>query len=152
MLAGNGGSSPHMPLRGTANRENPRAPGPHHAAEGRHCREAVPHGGPHAFGAEQVLAFVDLLERPSELHERIPESMRRDLLLAFLSKLRVYDDPEGLRIDSERTETNDTPHIWQSQQHLAATDHVMAKRREPPAFLRKALLLRPPRASTSPMV
>jgi site-specific DNA recombinase len=81
------------------------------------------------FGAEQVLAFVDLLERPGELYERIPESMRRDLLLAFFSKLRVYDDPEGLRVESERTEINDTLHAWQAQQRQAATDHVADKKK-----------------------
>ena len=79
------------------------------------------------FGADQVLAFVDLLERPGELYERVPEGMRRDLLLAFFSKLRVYVESDGLRIESDRTGINATLHSWQAQQRVAAADHVVGK-------------------------
>ncbi|WP_420364227.1 hypothetical protein AAEP80_09595 [Curtobacterium sp. L3-7] len=49
------------------------------------------------------------------------------MLLAFFSKLRVYDGPEGLRVESERTEINDPLHAWQAQQRHAAADHVADK-------------------------
>ena len=77
------------------------------------------------FGADQVLAFVDLPERPGEL---VPEGIRRDLQLAFLSKLRVDVEGDGLTIESDRTEVNATLHGQQAHQRGAAADHVVGKK------------------------
>ncbi|WP_159824967.1 recombinase family protein [Frigoribacterium sp. 9N] len=81
------------------------------------------------FGAEQVLAFVDLLERPGELYERVPETMRRDMLMAFFSKLRVFNESDGIEIESDRTEINATLHTWQAQQRLTEVDHTVEKKK-----------------------
>lgn len=82
------------------------------------------------FGAEQILAFVDLLEHPGELYERMPETLRRDLLLGLFDKLRVFDDADGVGIESDRREMNETLHEWQACHFLASrvTDTNQKKR------------------------
>ena len=47
----------------------------------------------------------------------------------FFSKLRVYDNPGGLRVESQRTEINDTLHTWQAKQRHTATDHVADRKK-----------------------
>ncbi len=81
------------------------------------------------FGAEQVLAFVDLLERPGELCERVPEALRRDLLLALFDKLRMLDDVDGVGIESDRSEINETLHEWQARHFLASQEDTTTKKK-----------------------
>ncbi len=80
------------------------------------------------FGADQVLAFVNLLKRRGELHERVHEGMQRSLLLASHSKLRVYVESDGLRIESGRPDIHATLHSCSVQQRVAAADHVVGKK------------------------
>lgn len=81
------------------------------------------------FGADQVLLFLDLLERPGELYEHVPEALRRDLLLAFFDRLRVFDDVDGIGIKSDRSEMNETLHEWQSRHFLATQDDATTKKK-----------------------
>ncbi|HWH25154.1 MAG TPA: recombinase family protein [Pseudolysinimonas sp.] len=78
------------------------------------------------YGAEQVLAYVDLLESPGDLYSKVQESTRRDLLIAFFSSLRVYVLDEGVDIQADRTEVNETLHEWQSR-HGAGNAHSPTK-------------------------
>ncbi len=58
------------------------------------------------YSAETALAYLQLLRNPGELYKNAPDSVRRDLLEAFFSRLRVYEDGETVRLEADRTEVN----------------------------------------------
>ncbi|WP_341210606.1 recombinase family protein [uncultured Microbacterium sp.] len=82
-------------------------------------------------GVDRVYASVDLLEKPRELYESLPDSARRNLLGAFFKKLNVLVTEDGLHLTSERTETNEAFHEWQTHHRLASASHMPTKRTAP---------------------
>ncbi|QCP07833.1 hypothetical protein FDF08_07380 [Micrococcus luteus] len=82
-------------------------------------------------GVDRVYASVDLLEKPRELYESLPDSARRNLLGAFFSKIQVRVTEDGLELTSERTQINEAFHDWQTHHRLATTAHVATKRTAP---------------------
>lgn len=102
------------------------------------------------YGAELVLAHVDMLANPIELFNRVPDHVRKDLFGALFTQLVVHVEDDKIAIAGERTEVNDALHQWDAQRHLSAEDHVPTKKRAP-AFLRGALF-RPLRGTFGPKV
>ncbi|WP_245725824.1 recombinase family protein [Propionibacterium cyclohexanicum] len=82
-------------------------------------------------GVDRVYASVDLLEKPRELYESLPDSARRNLLGAFFKRLNVLVAEDGLHLTSERTEINETFHEWQTHHRFAARAHAATKRTAP---------------------
>ncbi|WP_082516509.1 hypothetical protein [Microbacterium sp. Leaf436] len=70
------------------------------------------------YGAELVLAYVDMLANPIELYNRVPDHVRRDLLGAMFTQLVVQVDDDALVIDDERTEVNGALHAWNAQRQI----------------------------------
>ncbi len=60
------------------------------------------------FGAEKAMAYLDLLQNPVELFRRASDEVRRDLLGALFAKLVVYVEDDSIRVESERSETNES--------------------------------------------
>lgn len=44
----------------------------------------------------------------------------RDLLLALFDKLRVFEDADGVGIESDPSEMNETLNVWQARHFLAS--------------------------------
>jgi len=78
-------------------------------------------------GVDRVYASVDLLEKPRELYESLPDSARRNLLGAFFTKLNVLITEDGLHLTSERTEINEAFHEWQTHHRLTSAAHTPTK-------------------------
>ena len=78
-------------------------------------------------GVDRVYASVDLLEKPRELYESLPDSARRNLLGAFFKKLNVLITEDGLHLTSERTEINEAFHEWQTHHRLTSAAHTPTK-------------------------
>jgi hypothetical protein len=68
------------------------------------------------YGAELVLAYVDMLPNPIEFYNRVPDSVRRDLLGAMFTQLIVHAHDDELTIESERTEMNRGPPVERATQ------------------------------------
>ena len=91
------------------------------------------------YGAELVLAHVDMLANPIELFNRAPDHVRRDLLGALFTRMVVHVDDDTITIASQRSEVNDALHHWDAQRHLAAQAHVPTKKRAPRISARGSL-------------
>jgi hypothetical protein len=63
------------------------------------------------FAANQVHGYLDLLERPWDIHLSAPDDVRRELLQAFFTKLLVDNPVDGIDLRIVRTATNDAIHI-----------------------------------------
>lgn len=86
-------------------------------------------------GVEKAFAYVDLLDDPGALYQRLRDNVRRDLLAAFFKRLFVRVTDGDLDIATEQTEVNAALHESQAHHHLAsARPRLPAKRREPPAI------------------
>ncbi len=72
-------------------------------------------------GVDRVFEFVDLLAEPRTLYDEIPSHGKRELLGAFFDKIRVLVTEDGVAIDVERTEVNETLHEWRAQHDLGVT-------------------------------
>ena len=83
------------------------------------------------YGADLVLANVDMLANPIELFNRVPDHVRKDLLGALFTQMVVHVDDDKIAISSERTEVNDALHHWDAQRHLTVEQHVPTKKRAP---------------------
>ena len=83
------------------------------------------------YGAELVLAHIDLLANPIDLFNRVPDHVRKDLLGALFTHLVVQVDDDKITLTSERAEVNDALHHWDAQRHLAAEQHVSTKKKAP---------------------
>ena len=82
-------------------------------------------------GVDRVYASVDLLDKPRELYESLPDSARRNLLGAFFDRLDVLVTEDGLQLTSERTEINATFHQWQAQHDLAGAPDAEGNEKAP---------------------
>ncbi|PNW08088.1 hypothetical protein C1632_15065 [Microbacterium testaceum] len=65
-------------------------------------------------GAGRVLAYVELLENPGELHESLAGTTRRDLLAAFFKRLIVHVEKDDVHIRPVQTDVNEAAHNWQA--------------------------------------
>ncbi len=70
-------------------------------------------------GVDKAFAYADLLDEPGRLYQTVPDSVRRDLLSAFFTRLLVRITDGDLTVTSERTEVNATLHDWRAQRHFA---------------------------------
>ena len=92
------------------------------------------------YGAELVLAYVDMVADPIELYNRVPDHVRRDLLGAMFTQLVVHVEDDTLVIDSERTEVNGALHAWNAQRRLSEQlDESPTKKRIPRISARDSL-------------
>ena len=80
------------------------------------------------YGADLVLANVDMLANPIELFNRVPDHVRKDLLGALFTQMVVHVDDDKIAISSERTEVNDALHHCDAQRHLTVEQHVPTKK------------------------
>lgn len=90
-------------------------------------------------GVERVYASVDLLEKPRELYEGLPDSARRSLLGAFFKRLNVLVTEDGLHLTSERTEINKRSTSGR-RTTVSPAPAMSQQSKQPPAVLRGAAL------------
>jgi site-specific DNA recombinase len=83
------------------------------------------------YGAEKAIAYLDLLSDPGELYRNAPESVRRELLSAFFSRLIVYVEGDNVRVESERNNTNSAIRELHGQNELAHAQDTSGKTRTP---------------------
>lgn len=58
------------------------------------------------YGSETALAYIDLLREPGYLYQRASDTVRRDLLTAYFSRLVVRVDGNRVQITGERNQAN----------------------------------------------
>lgn len=58
------------------------------------------------YGAEKLLAYVDLLEQPGKLYEHAPDTVRRELLMALFAKLFVETVDHQVDVTGSRHAVN----------------------------------------------
>lgn len=90
-------------------------------------------------GVDKAHAFVDLLEEPASLYRQLPDNVRRELLAAFFSRLDVQVADQTS--PSPQNEPNSMGVYTSGKPSTASARRRTSprKRRELPAFLRKAL-------------
>ena len=58
------------------------------------------------YGTDTALAYIDLLREPGNLYQRASDTVRRDLLTAYFSRLILRVEDNRLRITGERNQAN----------------------------------------------
>ncbi len=76
------------------------------------------------YGAEQALAYLDLLRIPGELYQRAPVAARRDLLTAFFEKLYIHVEGDAIRVKSVRSSANGAIREFMEQLEASADERA----------------------------
>lgn len=76
------------------------------------------------YGADTALAYIDLLGEPGDLYQRASDTVRRDLLSAYFSKLIVRVEDNKIQITGERNDANRGIREVHSRQDAASADRA----------------------------
>ena len=76
------------------------------------------------YGADTALAYIDLLGEPGDLYQRASDTVRRDLLTAYFSKLIVRVEDNKIQITGERNDANRGIREVHSRQDAASADRA----------------------------
>jgi site-specific DNA recombinase len=83
------------------------------------------------YGAEKAIAYLDLLRDPGDLYRNAPTPVRRDLLAAFFSRLIVYVEYDGVRVESERNSANNNVRELQGHYERAESQSITENTKTP---------------------